>query len=667
MLRNLFDELIIGIYSLERSFGVFGHRNSIIFDIEPEDNRLVFERGKHLMEVMCRTLLLESQHKELKLNCSGIRGRWKRPHYGWTKVNSDGASKAPTGLAACRGVIRGHEGEWKMGFTKFIGICSVHEAEIWGAYMGLSCAWELQEAQIILELDSSEALEAINSAGQEGLSYISSSIGTPLYMDSITVMRQRVSYAKVCVEVAVGYKISKTIGVKLQNGSFVSIGVEVKEAVPESVSSGLYATFVAPFSGPDESSKGAKMGSICEVPSGGAVGLGVGYVGCDLPVVASGRGNVVACVFGLVDLGHALGVAGLLCVEGDVVTCAFGLIDLVPALGVVDPLVWRGMLPLRLVKFDKFQQIWKRMLEVNVSSQYLTCSINFSVHSFYVFIVYGCNLESFEPVRGVIRKDIEALVSFIAPIIFYHCPGVVSFGDVVNSIPKPFWFFNFWAKDPNFLDIVASSWNVPIVESNHLKVLFLKLKRLKPILKGEFQELVVVEESFYRQKARALWVQGHHLSSFENIVNEVVGYFQKLLGTSNESVFGCSVDLHNELLGSTFSEAACNVFQARVTHAEIKRAMVEQYSDKAPGLAAENGIFCYHPKCYHLHLTNLCFANDLMIFSHGTLDYVMGVWQDALGIKLGVLLVRYLGIPLVAKRLSVVDCDPLLDNISSKI
>ncbi|KAE8727457.1 hypothetical protein F3Y22_tig00005459pilonHSYRG00102 [Hibiscus syriacus] len=52
------------------------------------------------------------------------------------KVNTDGARNRVTGLSSCGGVIRNHGGEWKMGFAKFIRICSVLEAELsWDSYV----------------------------------------------------------------------------------------------------------------------------------------------------------------------------------------------------------------------------------------------------------------------------------------------------------------------------------------------------------------------------------------------------------------------------------------------------------------------------------------------------------------------------------------------------
>ena len=62
---------------------------------------------------------------------------------------------------------------------------------------------------------------------QKGLSYIASGIGSPMYMDKITASQQRLSFAKICVEVEPARPISRSIEVVMKDGSSVSIIVEV--------------------------------------------------------------------------------------------------------------------------------------------------------------------------------------------------------------------------------------------------------------------------------------------------------------------------------------------------------------------------------------------------------------------------------------------------------
>ena len=117
--------------------------------------------------------------------------------------------------------------------------------------------------------------------------------------------------------------------------------------------------------------------------------------------------------------------------------------------------------------------------------------------------------------------------------------------------------------------------------------------------------------------------------------------------------------------------------------------------------AARYGVFSYHPMCKRINLTHLCFADDLLIFSKGNLESVIGVKkilclfyaysglqlncgkselfhtgisrtmmeeiQYTTGFKLGKLPVRYLGIPLITRRLNARDCSMLVERIIARI
>lgn len=117
--------------------------------------------------------------------------------------------------------------------------------------------------------------------------------------------------------------------------------------------------------------------------------------------------------------------------------------------------------------------------------------------------------------------------------------------------------------------------------------------------------------------------------------------------------------------------------------------------------AAINGILSYHPKCKDSGLTHLCFADDLLIFSDGSASSVHVILSflhefkllSSLiisadksrffscglsncqndtshafsGIPKGYLSIRYLGLPLCTKKLSILNCEPLLQSIKNKI
>ncbi|GKA91118.1 RNA-directed DNA polymerase, eukaryota, reverse transcriptase zinc-binding domain protein [Tanacetum coccineum] len=110
----------------------------------------------------------------------------------------------------------------------------------------------------------------------------------------------------------------------------------------------------------------------------------------------------------------------------------------------------------------------------------------------------------------------------------------------------------------------------------------------------------------------------------------------------------------------------------------------------------ESGKFKYHYGCKDLKLTHMCFADDLMVLCNGDIESlkvvkkslddfssVSGLFpnlskstiffgsisdrlkEDMLNIlpfKCGKLPIKYLGVPLLAKKLGVKDCQSLIDN-----
>ncbi|KAK8665140.1 hypothetical protein V6N13_005315 [Hibiscus sabdariffa] len=61
---------------------------------------------------------------------------------------------------------------------------------------------------------------------ERGLSYIASAIGIPLYMDSVAASKQRLAYAKVCVEISIDSKLPRSVKVLLRNGSSAWVDVD---------------------------------------------------------------------------------------------------------------------------------------------------------------------------------------------------------------------------------------------------------------------------------------------------------------------------------------------------------------------------------------------------------------------------------------------------------
>lgn len=117
--------------------------------------------------------------------------------------------------------------------------------------------------------------------------------------------------------------------------------------------------------------------------------------------------------------------------------------------------------------------------------------------------------------------------------------------------------------------------------------------------------------------------------------------------------------------------------------------------------AAVKGKIGYHPKCKNIDLTHLCFADDLMVFGDGTtrsieeILRVFDAFDKMSGLKIslekstlflagvttqkqeeiihhlpfatGNLPIRYLGLPLLTKNMTVLDYLPLIEKIRKKI
>ncbi|XVE67086.1 hypothetical protein DITRI_Ditri08aG0131700 [Diplodiscus trichospermus] len=62
---------------------------------------------------------------------------------------------------------------------------------------------------------------------QKGISYIASALGNPLYIDKFTASQQRLTFAKICVEINAKMEIPKMIDVVLQDGTIGQIYVDI--------------------------------------------------------------------------------------------------------------------------------------------------------------------------------------------------------------------------------------------------------------------------------------------------------------------------------------------------------------------------------------------------------------------------------------------------------
>ncbi|MBA0803591.1 hypothetical protein Gohar_013785 [Gossypium harknessii] len=79
----------------------------------------------------------------------------------WVSLRADGSVRFDEGFAADGGCVRNHNGEWIIGFTKYLGNCIVLEAELLGILDRLNLILDRCFEIILIQTDSIEAINVI--------------------------------------------------------------------------------------------------------------------------------------------------------------------------------------------------------------------------------------------------------------------------------------------------------------------------------------------------------------------------------------------------------------------------------------------------------------------------------------------------------------------------
>ncbi|KAI4313582.1 hypothetical protein L6164_026547 [Bauhinia variegata] len=93
---------------------------------------------------------------------------WRFPEKGWIKCNVDGSFLSEKRSTGCGGVYRDEQGNWLYGFSKKLVYSDLTTAEIEAIYTGLKVAWERGYKKIILESDSTAAVDLVNKGVSSG-------------------------------------------------------------------------------------------------------------------------------------------------------------------------------------------------------------------------------------------------------------------------------------------------------------------------------------------------------------------------------------------------------------------------------------------------------------------------------------------------------------------
>ncbi|CAL9009909.1 unnamed protein product, partial [Prunus brigantina] len=92
-----------------------------------------------------------------------VRLAWNPPENGVLKLNVDGSFMRSTGSIGAGGVIRDHLGNWIGGFAVNLGKGQILEAELWGLFFGLQSVITRRMMNIIVEMDSVNAVNLVMS------------------------------------------------------------------------------------------------------------------------------------------------------------------------------------------------------------------------------------------------------------------------------------------------------------------------------------------------------------------------------------------------------------------------------------------------------------------------------------------------------------------------
>ncbi|MBA0678557.1 hypothetical protein Goari_019896 [Gossypium aridum] len=86
-------------------------------------------------------------------------------------LNTDGSIGNEVGFVAVGGIARNRDGEWILGFNRYLGNCSVLYAEFWGILDGLVLLIDCGYNSIFIQTDNIEAVKVIQERPLNGSNF----------------------------------------------------------------------------------------------------------------------------------------------------------------------------------------------------------------------------------------------------------------------------------------------------------------------------------------------------------------------------------------------------------------------------------------------------------------------------------------------------------------
>ncbi|KAI8560219.1 hypothetical protein RHMOL_Rhmol04G0239000 [Rhododendron molle] len=373
----------------------------------------------------------------------------------------------------------------------------------------------------------------------EGLSYIASFVGKPLYVDELTETAKRISYANICVEVDVTASLPHSVDLLTACGRKPL--VKVVDIPDKGLNAPRGRVWVVKLGGGDSNPTPLavfepaviKPASIVrDIPCSNqfeALQLGdstidtsVGVMGVEVVEVSLGSGDSVIqdSLVGAINGSDPSSSKGMEMVYDDTLPDVLGV-------GMADPdalfqaLTSKDMENIHKPNEGKNPRAARRGRKPKQRQENMASAVKKCLPDGWDFVH---NIGTGSIARIIVVRDIqgpkseftESEVAVLTPNVSDHCPLLVTVLPYKGG-RKPFKFFNFWMNHKHFSPMLIQSWDRPVDKvGSPMFILYEKLRRLKPCLKNFNKE-------FYSDIQNRVKVAREELSNIQTWCAQLLG------------------------------------------------------------------------------------------------------------------------------------------------